>query len=91
MIQPIFCCTRVSAIGLGNRVGWKPTGPVVRLWWEDELGSDLGEEPLDGVAVGSVTQFLGQPENTGATGHGYSDPPVTAVHCGMLVNVTTPF
>ncbi|CAL9031425.1 unnamed protein product [Prunus brigantina] len=41
--------------------------PVVGLWREDKLGSNLGEKPLDGVVVESVTQLMGQPKNTEAT------------------------
>ena len=53
---------------------------------EDEVGSDLREEPLDGFAVGSVTHFPGQPENTGAARDGYPDPPVTALDLGVPVS-----
>lgn len=56
---------------------------------KDEVGADLGKEPLDGLAVRSVTQFPGQPENTGATGDGYPNSPVTAVDFGVSVAVET--
>lgn len=56
---------------------------------EDEVRTDLGEKPLDGLAVGSVTQFPGQAEYTGATSDGYSDSPMSAIDFRVSVPVDT--
>ncbi|PON60337.1 hypothetical protein PanWU01x14_153230, partial [Parasponia andersonii] len=51
----------------------------------DDGGLSLAEEPLDGLAVGSVAELPGQLEDTGRAHGRHPNPAASPVHLGVAV------
>lgn len=88
LVQTIFLYP--SRARAGDREGRVASQASLRRAREDEVWTDLVEEPLDGLAVWAVTQLLRQPEDTGAAVDRYPDPPMAPVHLDVSVSGDTP-